>query len=272
MANIQVNRGETKLGVFSEEEIREGLRSGRFLPADLYWSEGMPTWLTLAQFPGRAGADVSLAVAQNGLPWDRRQELGFFPAFFETVKLVLLNPTAAFTNMKPEGGMGEPLIFAVFGGSIGFIVNLLFTMLMSSFGVMSDHNALAGLMGLGLGTVFIIIFIPVFLALGLFIGAAIVHLCLLLVGGAKRSFETTFRVLCFSAGSAYLLMIVPFCGGLISGLWLLVVECIGLARAHETTTGRAVLAVLLPVIVCCGGVLLLGVMFGTLGAFSGINH
>lgn len=272
MANIQVNRGETKLGVFSEEEIREGLRSGRFLPSDLYWNEGMPTWLTLAQFSGLAGADVSLAVAQSGLPWDRRQELGFFSAFFETVKLVLLNPTAAFTNMKPEGGMGEPLIFAVFGGSIGFIVNLLFTMLMGSFGVVGDRDALAGLMGLGIWTIFIIIFMPVFLALGLFIGAAIVHLCLLLVGGAKRSFETTFRVLCFSAGSTYLLLLVPFCGGLIAGLWLLVVECIGLARAHETTTGRAVLAVLLPVIVCCGGALLIGVMFGTLGALSGINR
>ncbi len=272
MANIQVNRGETKLGVFSEDEIREGLRGGRFLPTDLYWSEGMPTWLPLAQFPGLAGADAPLAVAHTGLPWDRRQELGFFSAFFETVKLVLLNPTAAFTNMKPEGGLTEPLIYAVFGGSIGFIVSLLFTLLMSSFGMMSDRNALAGLMGLGIGTIFIIIFMPVFVALGLFIGAAIVHLCLMLVGGAKRSFETTFRVICFAMGSTYLLMVVPFCGGAISGLWLLVVECIGLARAHDTTTGRAVLAVLLPVIVCCGGLLLLGVMFGTLGALSGLDR
>ncbi len=222
MANIQVNRGETKLGVFSEDEIREGLRGGRFLPTDLYWHEGMPTWLTLAQFPGLAGADAPLAVAQTGLPWDRRQELGFFPAFFETFKLVLLNPTAAFTNMKPEGGMTEPLIFAVFGGSIGFVFNILFTLLMSSFGMMSDRNALAGLMGLGIGTIFIIIFMPVFIAFGLFIGAAILHLCLILVGGAKRSFETTFRVLCFSAGSTYPLMIVPILRGRlspVSGYW-----------------------------------------------------
>ncbi len=271
MTNIQVNRGETKLGVFSEEEIREGLGSGRFLPTDLYWSEGMPTWLTLAQFPGLAGADASLAVDQAGLPWDRRAELGFFTAFIETVKLVLLNPTVAFTKMKPVGGLGEPLIFAVIGGSIGFIINLLFSLLMSSLGVMSDRNALAGLLGLGIGVIFIIIFMPVFLALGFFIGAGILHLCLMLVGGAKRSFETTFRVLCFAAGSTYLLMIVPFCGGAIALVWLLVLECIGLARAHQTTTGKAVLAVLLPVIVCCGGLLLLS-FFGALGALSGINR
>jgi hypothetical protein len=64
-------------------------------------------------------------------------------------------------------------------------------------------------------------------------------------------------------------MIVPVCGGAIAGIWCLVVECIGLAKAHETTTGKAVLAVFLPVIVCCGGGFLLAVMFGTLGALTG---
>lgn len=269
MANIQVNRGETKLGIFTEEEIREGLRTGRFLPTDFYWQEGMPTWLTLDRFPGSAGADTSLAVEATGLPWDRRQELGFFPAFFETLKLVLFNPTIAFTKMKPEGGMTEPLIYAVFGGSVGFVFYLLFSIFMSSFGFMSDRNALAGLLGLGFGTIFILIFMPVLIALGLFVGAGILHLCLMLVGGAKRSFETTFRVLAYTIGSTYPLMIVPICGGAISGIWALVVEIIGLARAHETSTGKAALAVFLPLIVCCLGALLFGAMFGMIGALSG---
>ena len=38
----------------------------------------------------------------------------------------------------------------------------------------------------------------------------------------------------------------------IAGIWALILNCIGLARAHEIETGRAVLAVLLPVILCCG--------------------
>jgi hypothetical protein len=56
---------------------------------------------------------------------------------------------------------------------------------------------------------------------------------------------------------------IPICGGFIAGVWALVCNCIGLARAHETDTGRAVLAVLLPVIVCCGGIFLV-FMFGGL--------
>ena len=282
MSSIQVNRGETKLGIFSEEEIREGLRSGRFLSTDLFWHEGMPAWLPLAQFPAAGSADTppagtaeqaSVAIVDHGgLPWDRRQELGFFPAFFETLKLVLLNPTEAFSKMRPEGGLTEPLIYALIGGSVGFLFYLLFSILMSSFGIMSDRNALAGLMGLGVGTVFVIILIPVFITLGVFLGSAIIHLCLMLVGGAKRTFETTFRVICFSLGSTYPLMIVPVCGGLISGLWALVAECIGLAKAHETTTGKAALAIFLPLIICCGGGVVLAVMFGTLGALVGNQH
>ncbi|MDQ3198599.1 MAG: YIP1 family protein [Verrucomicrobiota bacterium] len=291
MANFHVARGETKLGSFPEEEVKGGLASGRFLPTDLGWRDGMTTWQPLAQIPefggtapmppgsvpgatlppdSTAGPVAVAPAAGTGLPWDRRQELGFFPAFFETLKLVLFNPTAAFSAMKPEGGFGEPLIYAVFGGSIGFIFYFLFSLLISSMGLMSDRtNALAGIMGLGIGTIFIILFVPVFIALGLFLGAGILHLCLMLVGGAKRSYETTFRVLSFTLGSTYPLMIVPVCGGFISGLWALVLECVGLARAHETTTGKAVLAVLLPVIVCCGGGLVLAIMFGTLGALTG---
>jgi hypothetical protein len=272
MGTIQVNRGETKLGVFSEEEIREGLSSGRFLPTDLFWGEGMPTWLPLAQFTmagSAAAAPGSAIVTQAGLPWERRQELGFFPAFFATLKLVLLNPTVAFATMKPEGGLVDPLIYAVIGGSIGWVFYFIFSLFIGSLGALGDHNALGGLVGLGFGGIFALIFFPIFLTIGLFIGAGIVHVCLMLLGGAKRSYETTLRVLCYSVGSTYPLMIVPVCGGAIAGLWCLVVECVGLAKAHETTTGKAVLAVFLPVIVCCGGGFLLALMFGALGALTG---
>ena len=287
MANIHINRSGTALGVFPEEEVREGLKTARFIPTDLGWREGMPSWLPLAQFPefGAAGAPAAAAapapstpspaapavaaVEQTGLPWDRRQELGFFNAFIETLKLVLMNPGVAFTRMRTEGGLSEPLIYALIGGSAGFIVYFLFSVFLSSFGIMSDRNALAGMMGLGVGTIFMVILMPLILAAGLFLASGILHLCLMLVGGATRSFEATFRVVCFAGGSAYTIMIVPFCGGAIAGIWCTVLECIGLSRAHNTSTGKAVLAVLLPLIVCCGGGFLLAMMFGVLGGLAG---
>ena len=284
MANIHIARGETKLGAFPEEEIKEGLRTGRFTPTDLGWREGMTEWQPLAQFPDLVGDDKPavlpgatqsasrnpdvVTVAPIGLPWDRRQELGLFPAFIETLKLVLLNPTTAFSAMKTEGGLSEPLTYAVIGASVGFIVNFLFSLLMSSFGFVGSRNALGGLLSAGIGAVVFVVFIPVIITIGLFIGSAILHLCLIFVGGARRPFETTFRVVCFGAGSAYPLMILPICGGLISGIWCLVVQCVGLTRAHQTTTGRALLAILLPIIVCCGGGFLL-VGIAVLGGLAG---
>ena len=83
----------------------------------------------------------------------------------------------------------------------------------------------------------------------------------MIFGGANQPFETTFRVFAFTQGSAGPLQIIPLCGGLISGVWAIVCYCIGLARAHETDTGRAVLAVFLPLIVCCGGGVLIAFMF-----------
>ncbi len=285
MAMIHVNRATTSLGVFSEEEVREGLSTGRFAPNDIGWREGMTSWQPLSQFPEFAAAPgvppvqggatpmLTPVAARTGLPWEHRQERGFFNAFIETLSMVLIRPAEAYSVMKRDGGLGEPLIYALSGGCLGGIVSFLFSLGLQSVGLFADrHNSgLAAMAGMGIGSAMIIL-LPVLIVIGLFIGSAIVHLCLMIVGGANQSFETTFRVLAFSHGSTGPLQMVPLCGGLISGVWALVCTCIGLARAHETDTGRAVLAVFLPLIVCCGGGLLIAFMFGAMGAWTASQH
>ena len=108
----------------------------------------------------------------------------------------------------------------------------------------------------------------VLVALAPFIFGGLVHLSLMLLGGARKSFETTFRVIAFAQGSTAPLQLVPCCGALAALVWNLVANCIGIAKAHEIDSGRATLAVLLPLIVCCGGGLFLLFMFGGLAALS----
>jgi hypothetical protein len=281
MAMIHVNRGATSLGVFSEEEVREGLRIGRFAPSDLGWREGMASWQPLSQFvelsaatagpsapPPQTGATARLEppAPRSGLPWDERQTKGLLNAFIETLQMVLSKPVAAFTAMKREGGLGEPLLYAVIGGTFGGVFAVTYNFALRSFGSFGDrHGAMEHLFG-GIGWIFLLILTPLFVAIGMFVVSAILHLCLMIVNGAKQSFETTFRVVCFAEGSASPLLVIPFCGGFIVGIWKIVLYCIGLARVHETETGRAVIAVLLPLIVCCGGCLLL--IFLVLGTWS----
>jgi len=283
---IHISRGASTLGVFSEQEVRDGLRSGRFLATDLGWREGMANWQPLSQFaefsaeigaapvppppppvatstitPATIGAAAEAPVSRTGLPWDEREQKGWFNAFIETLQMVLTRPDFAFRSMKVEGGLAGPIIYALIGGCIGGVASFLFSLGFQSIGLtMGQRNTFAVLTGMGVGSIAIIILLPVAILLGLFIGGAIIHLCLMIVGGANKTFETTVRVLAFTQGSTGPLQMVPLCGGIIAGIWALVVNCIGLARAHETDTGRAVLAVFLPLIVCCGGGILLAIL------------
>jgi hypothetical protein len=303
MAMIHINRAGNSLGTFSEEEVREGVRTGRFLGTDLAWREGMASWQALSQFPEfaapstpspgasapqapvpsfvpSAGVPAVSGAPRSGLPWEHRSEIGFFPAFFQTIVMVLLKPGEAFTVMRTEGGLGDPLIFVVIGGSIAVVIWTLVSMLFSSLGIftaLADKNqgfsALAGAGAVGIIQVIRLILTPLLVAIFAFVGAGILHLCLMLVGGAKKSFETTFRTLCFCHGATSLLMIVPCCGIFMASIWGLVVECIGLARSHETDTGRAVIAVLLPIIVGCGCAVLISlIFFGSMSALLQNQH
>lgn len=303
MAMIHVNRGAASLGAFPEEQVRESIRSGRFLPSDLGWKDGMANWQPLSQFaefaadfaapaPAAAAppsqitvptsapsAGAAATVPRSGLPWERRDTLGFFNAFAQTVSMILTRPAEAFTVMRTEGGIADPLIFGVIGGSIGAIVWTLLSAAIHSLGwaaALSQRSSLESMMGASLGGAMIfvrIILTPIFIAIGLFIWAALVHGCLMMLGGANKTFEATFRALSFAYGATALFCIVPCCGGVIALIWGLIADCIGISRSHETDVGRAAGAVLLPLIVCCGGILIvclvLGVGIGALMQQSG---
>jgi hypothetical protein len=291
MAMIHVNRGATSLGAFPEEQVREGIRAGRFLRSDLGWKEGMTNWQPLSQFteftsdfataspaaavpppqtpatPEPAAASTSGA-SGSGLPWERRDGLGFFNGFVQTVNMILTRPTEAFSVMRPEGGLGDPLLFGVIGGSIGAIVWILVSAAIHSLGwaaAFSQQGSFENLMGVSLSGAMLVVRIlvtPIFITIGLFIWAGLVHICLMLLGGANKTFETSFRALSYAYGATALFCIIPCCGGLIALIWGLIADCIGISRSHGTDIGRAVIAVLLPVIVCCGGIFVICVMLG----------
>lgn len=290
---IHLARDGANMGSFPKEEVQEGLRTGKFLPTDLAWQEGMSEWRPLSQVisdtPAMASGPPSAqpsaptpattamssttdATPGSGLPWERRSEIGFFKAFFDTVIMVLTQPATAFSVMRTEGDMMSPMLFALIGGSAGAIVAALFNLALGSIGIMASKQNALGMGFVGVAGLVSIIFAPLWILVCLFVWSGIVHLCLMMVGGAKKSFETTFRVVCFSVGSTFLFAMIPICGRYITAVWNIVAQCIGMSRAHGIDTGKAVIAVLLPLIVCCGGGLLLAILVGGLGALSQMAH
>lgn len=199
-----------------------------------------------------------------------------FDRWKDTVVGVFTAPTAFFDAMRTEGGIGAPLVFAIIGGWIGAAVNQVWG-LFSSFTVwtvlqrMGLPIPLAQMGGQGLvRTACAIVFAPVILAVVLFISAGILHLCLMLVGGARRPFETTFRVVAYAGGSIGLLNVVPVCGVVAVSIWVTVAQVIGVSRAHQISTGKALIAVLIPlavVLTCC----VLGLLLGVLGGVAAMN-
>ena len=197
--------------------------------------------------------------ARTGTPWERRDEIGLASALVETTQRVLTGPTAFFRAMPVTGGIGSPLVYALVIGYAGLVISAIYDFVLESvmgsslsrFG--GGSEAMAGMMpylggAVGLGVKLIVG--PFLLAISVFLLAGIVHLALLLLGGAARGFEATFRVTCYSEAAA-LLNIIPVCGGVIAPVLMLVLMIIGVAEAHGTTRGRAAAAVLLPIVLCC---------------------
>jgi phage FluMu protein Com len=197
-----------------------------------------------------------------GLPWEAKKQS--FGSWWETMTLIIGSPSRAFSMMRQQGGLGGPLIYTIIGSGIPVLVVMLFAIpigLIIAVIAAQEGGAQGGGAVLGVGAV-VLVAVLVGAAAGIviltqilmFIMAGIYHLCLMMVGGARQPYETTFRVACYAQGAmaplGFLRGLIPYLGGFIHMIWMIVLLIIGIARAHEIPTGKAALAVLLPFGVC----------------------
>ena len=199
------------------------------------------------------------------LPWEQ-PGYPLLEAVYETGKLVLTTPSQAFARMSLGGEIGRPLLYAVIFGWIGVIANQAYSIALrgAMTGWLSSVPGYNPRLMFGMPVAFSVVAMviaPVLVLIGIFIWAAIVHLFLMIVGGANTGFTSTLRVMCY-ATTVQVFQVVPLCGGMIGAIWALVLEIIGLAVAHRTTQGKAALAVLLPLVLCCACVAIVVIAFG----------
>jgi hypothetical protein len=202
-------------------------------------------------------------------PWESGG--GFVGAFFKTTQEVLFSPTKFFKKAAAGRGYWSPFIFAMISGVIGSGVALLWQWLFFT-GFVPPELLSAATYSVIL--TFAVISIPFTIALSIFIGSGVTHLCLMIVRGNLNGFEATFRAICYSYGAS-LFYIVPIIGGLIGFIYLLILAILGIREGHEISTGKASLAVLLPFIVVFGLGILLAIsvpfLIGSLGPTRGVG-
>jgi hypothetical protein len=180
--------------------------------------------------------------------------------FIEKVKGLLLDPTGTFQNLRSED-MGAALRYFViwlliFSALSALIFAVVGTAIFSMIPQTEELEMLNEFIGAGGGIVLaglVFIMVLIFLVIFIFIGAAIIHLGALLVGGAK-TYSQSFKSLVYGLTPYYLFGWIPFVN-FIGFIWALILVIFGMKELHEISTGKAVIAVLIPVII-------IGAIFG----------
>ena len=205
---IHLSRAGQSLGQFTPEELRTGYGDGRFLAGDLAWRDGMVAWRPLSEVIDEfaPAGDQAQAVTgepklQAGPPWEFRGERGMLPALFETIRLFLLEPTSAFTAMGRTGGLGAPLFYYVILGSVAGMAAIFYQAVWQSVGTAEPSGSEAMLASWMSSPVIIgasIVMLPLYVIFEAFFSSLLTHGALLLVGGARRPFQATFRVVSYA--------------------------------------------------------------------------
>lgn len=278
MGPIHINRNRQSLGQFSDQEVADGLQSGRFRPDDLAWHATMDSWQPLSNFtnlpPALEEAPASSPQAppmhqadtsSKAVPaWEGTEPKSLIAAAIETIRQILSSPATSFRFMSTTGGLSKPLKFYILVSWLTSTVALLyeFTSLLINPGALAE-GGFKDFPQSGVFLIFIGLFLllPVILFVRSFVVAGILHLALLLVGGAQKPFETTFRVLCYASGSTSVLQVIPICGPWVYLVTSLVYSVIGLKEAHRTELWRPILALFL-IFLGCGAMLIGTVMLG----------
>jgi hypothetical protein len=169
--------------------------------------------------------------------------------FINTVQGIVLQPANFFRGILRQGDFINPLIFAIICSEVSVILG-------GIIGVAFGNQGFGGFIAS-------IILAPIVVAIVLFIVSGIFHLLVMLIVGSRNGgFEATFRVGAYVAVTELVswLSAIPILGILVSILvffYSIFLGIVGIREVHSTTTGKAALVVLIPVVVLGGLALLI---------------
>lgn len=125
---------------------------------------------------------------------------------------IITDPVGFYRDMPQSGGYTNPLLFVVVMGLatavIGFVLSLI--------GLAKFNTMIGGAVGIGM-----LIFMPIGLIIGAFIGGAILWVIWKLMG-SQKNYETAVRCVAYSTAITPIvsaLSIIPYVAGIVKTLW-----------------------------------------------------
>ena len=205
--------------------------------------------------------------------WD--DEGPFFSRLWNTFVGTMFHPSTFFSQTPTDAGIGKPLLYAIIVGTIGMIAIIVWEVIFIATSMLptfpqTPENAFM-IPYLSISLIFWLVAAPIFAIIWTFVYSGILHLSLIIIKGNEQGFEATYRAVAYSM-STYWFDLIPICGWVVGPIWQIVLIIIGLRETHGISTGKAVVAWILPIIFCCGcGVALfaLGMMSAVSNGFSG---
>jgi hypothetical protein len=278
--DIWINRAGQHLGKYTLEEVQRGIDQGQFVATDLAWQEGMESWKPLSDFPGVRIPAVPVEPPAPDYPtpppsdaivpsvdrpdvapaWERRPAEKLFPAFFKTIRDVLFEPHLTFPRMPVDGRLIPPTTFVLLlqftVGLVSYAIGIALELAQLPYYEQAFSRS-EEFRNLNLPVWLFFILIPglfilwVAIWLGFnFLIAGVHHLILMLLGGAKKGYDATYKVVCYSY-SAHVFNLIPICGGFAVIPFFFISSIIGLSKVHGIEGWKASVAMLAPYVLCC---------------------
>jgi len=181
----------------------------------------------------------------NGIPWED-PEVGFPEDLGRTWIESLTAPVSFYRRLEPEAPLARAVLYFLIMAVGAALFSLLWGLAGSAPDLPPEAAAVMDLdpRGIQLFGFFLSPFANLIL-LGM--ASVSVHLFVRLLTDSRHQFLATTRVICYASGPA-LLTIVPWAGEIAGWIGSAILLTIGIREVHGTTTGRATLTVLFPVL------------------------
>ncbi len=200
---------------------------------------------------------------QFSIPWLKRRELGFFPAFYRTAQQVVFEPKVFFSSIPGSADYSTPLLFAIICILLfWFPMNLFYLQAFPPF--LAQLQAMSEMEGsipdndptkqrinqlqdrLQSSSYAVILTMPLdFMIYYILLASFFQHLLISLLSG-KKGYRATFEIRCY-AMIAQCLQLIPVLGFFLTELVSVIVCTRGFQIAQKLTLPQALIVACVPI-------------------------